>query len=333
MRRFRLSLIGAGRMGTGIAFQMEKLGTVDFAGVFDIRPDRSEAFAKRYRCEKICASREELLADKSVDAILICNYCPQHCETILAALDAGFTSVFCEKPAIRRPEEARLLREAVARTGARVMIGHHRKHIPACIKLKELIDTGTLGTIRFVKVNFCNNYYSRDWSDYFASYERSGGTTLDMVTHYVDLLNWFFGEAESTSARALMLERTVPADVDPVDYVNATLTYRNGVICGIDSSYQRYGEFCDRMEIYGDRYCAVTDFGDQLTLFGRGEKIVYDVPRAPVGSEQLQQARALLAMIEDGVQRQTTLEEGLAAAKVGLAMLESTEKGGELVRI
>ena len=331
MKKYRISFIAAGRMANSMATQLKKLDNVELAGVFDILQDRSIAFAKKYGFEKNCTSREELLSDKTVDGIVICNYCHQHCETVLAALNAGFKFIFCEKPAVRKVEEAPLLRDAAAAHGAKIMIGHHRKHIPACRKLKELIEQGRLGKIRFAKVNFCNSWYSRDWNDYFASYEQSGGTTLDMVTHYVDLLNWYFGKAESVSARALMLEKTVPKEVNPVDYVNATLVYKNGVICGIESSYQRYGVSYDTLEIYGDDYTAVTDYRT-LKLYRKKETIEFDVGFGEIESEQLEQAKNFVAMIGDGIQRQTTLEEGLASACTVLGMMASSEKGGELFR-
>ncbi len=332
MKKHRISFIAAGRMANSMATQLKKLENVEFAGVFDILQDRSIAFAEKYGFEKNCTSREELLSDKTVNAIVICNYCHQHCETILAALNAGFKFIFCEKPAIRKVEEAQLLRNAAAAHGAKIMIGHHRKHIPACRKLKELIEQGRLGKIRFAKVHFSNCWYSREWDDYFASYEQSGGTTLDMVTHCVDLLNWYFGKADSVSARALMLEKTVPKEVKPVDYVSATLTYKNGVICGIESSYQRYGISYDTLEIYGDEYTAITDYHSSLKLYRKDETVDFDVSLGKIESEQLEQAKNFVAMIGDGVPRQTTLEEGLASALTVLGMLSSSEKGGELVR-
>jgi UDP-N-acetylglucosamine 3-dehydrogenase len=332
MKKVRISFIAAGRMANSMAVQLKKLNNVELAGVYDPLQERCSEIVLRHGFQKSCSSREELLSDKTVDGIVICNYCHQHCETIQASLSAGFRNIFCEKPAIRQVEEAALLRAAVAETSANVMIGHHRKHIPACIRLKEMIDNGRLGTIRFAKVNYCNAAYSRSWNDYFANYEQSGGTTLDMGTHYLELLNWYFGEAESTSARALMLERTLPKDVQPCDYVNATLTYRNGVICGIESAYQRYGVFYDTMEIYGDKYAAVTDFRT-LKLYNKEETIDLKVGFEDIESAQLQQAKTFVKMIEDGRPRQTTLEEGLAAALVGLAMLRSSEQGGELIRL
>ena len=113
---------------------------------------------------------------------------------------------------------------------------------------------------------------------------------LDMVTHYADLLNWYFGEPESTSARALMLEKTLPRKVKPVDYVSAILTYKNGVFCGIESSYQRYGVAYDTMEIYGDEYTAITDYRT-LKLYRKKETVEFDVGFGEIESEQLEQAK------------------------------------------
>ncbi|MDD4097971.1 MAG: Gfo/Idh/MocA family oxidoreductase [Lentisphaeria bacterium] len=331
MKKYRVSFIAAGRMANSMAAQLKQLDQVELAGVYDPLPDRCAEFARKYAFARCCSSCAELLADQALDGVVICNYAPQHCETILAALAAGVKAIFCEKPAIRTLDEAQPLRTAVAQAGAKVMIGHHRKHIPASIRLKEMIDAGRLGKVYFAKVHYCNAGYSRDWDDYFASYQKSGGTTLDMATHFVDLLNWYFGEAESTSARAVMLERTLSKEVQPFDYVTATLTYRNGVICGLESSYQRYGVPLDTMEIYGDNYTAITDFRT-LKLYNRNEIIDVNVGFPANDSDRQRQAKAFVSMMADGLPQQTTLEEGLAAARVGLAMLQSSERGGELIR-
>lgn len=331
MKKYRLSFIAAGRMANSMAAQLKQFDAVELAGVYDPLPDRCAQFARKYAFARCCSSSAELLADQALDGVVICNYAHQHGETILAALAAGVKAIFCEKPAIRTLDEAQPLRAAVAQAGARVMIGHHRKHIPACIRLKEMIDAGRLGKVFFAKVHYCNAGYARDWDDYFASYEKSGGTTLDMATHFVDLLNWYFGEAESTSAHAVMLERTLPKEVQPFDYVTATLTYRNGVFCGLESSYQRYGVPTDTMEIYGDTYTAITDFRT-LKLYNRNETIDVNVSFPDNDSDRRRQAKAFVDMVADGRPRQTTLEEGLAAARVGLAMLQSSERGGELIR-
>ena len=111
-----------------------------------------------------------------------------------------------------------------------------------------------------------------------------------MVTHYIDLLNWFFeAEPESVYARAVMLEKNIPPDRKPSDYVSGTLVYRNGIICGLESSYQRYGVSYDNIEVYGDEHTVILRDG-RLRLFRKKE-------------------------------------EGIRSAVIALGMMESSESG------
>ena len=321
----KVAFIGAGRMANTHAPRLKKLSGVEIAGVYDIDPEKSRVFAEQYSIPRCYASQEELLADRTLNGVLMCHYCPDHAAGMMAAMKAGVPFIFCEKPAIRRMEEGPMLLESAKRSGTKIMIGHHRKHDALNRKMREIIRSGVLGTLRFAKVQFCNKWYSRQWGDYFADYARSGGTTLDMVTHYIDLLNWFFeADPESAYARAVMLERTIPADKAPSDYVSGTLVYKNGVICGLESSYQRYGVPYDNIEVYGDNASAVLRDG-KVRVYAKKEFTEYDVSGATEAYED--QMLDFVAMMKDGKQRQTTLEEGIRSASIGLAMLESSETG------
>ena len=321
----KVAFIGAGRMANAHAAQLQKIENVEIAGIYDIDPEKSRIFAERYKIPKQYASQEELLGDRSLNGILMCHYCPDHAASMMAAMQAGFRYIFSEKPAIRRMEEGPALLKAAERHGAKIMIGHHRKHDEINKKMREIIRSGVLGTIRFAKVQFCNTWFSREWGDYFADYARSGGTTLDMVTHYIDLLNWFFeAEPESVYARAVMLEKNIPPDRKPSDYVSGTLVYRNGIICGLESSYQRYGVSYDNIEVYGDEHTVILRDG-RLRLFRKKEVTEYDVSGAMNCQEE--QMRDFVKMMEDGGQRQTTLAEGIRSAVIALGMMESSESG------
>ena len=321
----KVAFVGAGRMANAHAPQLKKIENVEIAGVYDIDPEKSKIFADRYGIPKQYVSQEELLADKSLNGVLLCHYCPDHAPSMMAAMKNGIRYIFSEKPAIRKMEEGPMLLAAAEKYGAKIMIGHHRKHDEINKKMREIIRSGVLGRIRFAKVQFSNTWYNREWGDYFADYERSGGTTLDMVTHYIDLLNWFFeADAESVYARAVMLEKTISRDKKPSDYVSGTLVYKNGIICGLESSYQRYGVSYDNIEVYGDEYSVILRDG-KLKLYRKKEVTEYDVSGAMHPQEE--QMRDFVAMMTDGGQRQTTLEEGIKSAVIVLGMMESSESG------
>ena len=321
----KVAFIGAGRMANIHAPALQKIKNIEIAGVYDIDPEKSKTFAEHYGIPRQYASQQELLEDKSLDGVLMCHYCPDHAASMMAAMENGFRYIFCEKPAIRRMEEGPMLLDAAKQYGAKIMIGHHRKHDEINRKMREVIQSGVLGTIRFAKVQFSNPFFSRGWDDYFADYARSGGTTLDMATHYIDLLNWFFeADPESVYARAVMLEKTIPKNLNPSDYVSATLVYKNGIICGLESSYQRFGVCYDNIEVYGDDHTVILRDG-KLRKKKKKEFTEYDVSGA-VNCYELQM-QEFVKMMEDGKERQTTLAEGIRSATIGLGMLESSETG------
>ena len=324
----KIAFIGAGRMANCHASWLKKMSDAEVAGVFDTNPEKSKKFSEIYGA-KIYGSLEELLAEKSFDGICICNYAYDHVETMITVMKSGFRTIFCEKPVMRHPEEAQILRDAIAEYSPRIMIGHHRKHLNSMKKVKEILDSGRLGKVHYFKVHYCNPWYARDWTDYFASYDLSGGTTLDMGTHYLDLLCWFFGDVESVSARAVMLEKSLSEDIAPFDYVNGIVSFKNGVFGGLESSYQRYGEAIDAMEIYGEKYTLLTDFYTKIELKNKEETVQISFVKNDPYENQMQE---FVGMISDGEERHTTVEEAIAASATALAMMKSSERGGETVR-
>ena len=318
----KLAFIGAGRMANHHAVNLQQIPQSEIYGFFDPNKETAAKFADTYKCTKIYVSLSELSADAAVNGVLVCNYSDQHYQTLTELFAAGVKYIFCEKALVRKLEEGKdLLRRAKA-AGAQIMVGHHRRYNPGCARLRELILNGELGKLRMAKVAYCHIGYSRKWGEFFSDFERSGGVILDMMSHLLDQLNWFFGEPESICGRSLMLDRSQPL---PVDYVSGTLTYKNGVICNIDGSWQRYGTAYNRIEIYGDNACAVFDFGDKIHLY---QKDIYT--ELTTGQEKTALMEAFLNMITNGTPPRNSLQDGFNAVNVALKLIEAAEKKQEI---
>jgi len=317
----QLAFIGAGRMAQTHASALRGLSGVRILGVYDPSPAAAQSFAAAYQVPKCYANAHELYADGEIDGVLVCHYTDLHHRTLLDLFAAGKTAVFCEKALVRRVEEGReLLREAHA-AGARVMVGHHRRYQAGYAMLQRVAREGRLGTIRMAKVAYCHPGYAREWGDFFADYGRSGGVTLDMMSHLFDQLHWILGEAESACGRCLRLSRSMPL---PVDYVSATLAYRNGAIAGIEGSWQRYGVGYDKIELYGDEGAAIYEGSDKLRLYRAGEQTEIACPGKP---PYLAQMEAFIDMVSSGAPPRVGLAEGLHSVEVALGVLEASETG------
>ncbi len=319
----KIAVVGAGRMANAHTSTLRDHFSADceLYSVYDPVEKVAKEFAERYKMKKICSSLAEVANDKAVDAVLVCNYSDQHYDTLTELLNAGKKYIFCEKALVRELKDGEELLKKAEKAGAVITVGHHRRYIAGYKKLKQLVESGELGRIRMAKVALSHPAYTRQWGEFFSDFGRSGGVTLDMMTHMFDQLNWYFGDAESVSAESLMFDASQPL---PVDFVAGTLRYKNGVICSIECSWQRYGVGYDKVELYGDKACAIFENGEKVDVYRPGEHT--EIFTKTEGGAHKGQMANFIATIKDGTKPGCSLLDGFKSAEVSLKMIEAAEK-------
>ncbi|MCX7010809.1 MAG: Gfo/Idh/MocA family oxidoreductase [Kiritimatiellaeota bacterium] len=98
----------------------------------------------------------ELLADKNVDAVVICAPDHWHCQMVLDAVKAG-KDIYCEKGFSRTLEEAKQMRAALKPGSVVFQLGHQARQSACALQAKELIATGALGPITLVRTGRMGN--------------------------------------------------------------------------------------------------------------------------------------------------------------------------------
>ena len=130
----------------------------------------------------------------------------------LAAAERGI-HVLVEKPAARCAAELAPVAEAAARICALVRVGFNHRFHPAPMKARELVDTGALGELMFLRARYGHGGrpgYDREWR---ARPEISGGGELiDQGVHLIDLSRWFLGEFTSVHGFAHTYFWDMPVD-------------------------------------------------------------------------------------------------------------------------
>ena len=313
-----IAIIGAGRMGKTHSKAVKTLPNAKLTGIYDLSATTAKALAEA-RGTNVYVSLEDIAADAGVDGVVMCHPTHAHYPLLKQFLPTG-KYILGEKPMVRHREEAELLRNMV-NADKRLAFGFMRRKNPAYIRIKEMIDDGTLGTVRMVKVGCCVAGYSRQWDDFFADFALCGGVALDMLSHHVNMLNWYFGPPKTVTAASLMFDR--PMEL-PIDYVSSTFVYPDGVIANVEGSWQRQGVGYERLEVYGDRATVLFE-GSKLTLCTPGK--AEDIPFESVSGYDKQMAD-FVATIEAGGVPEIGIEDGYWAFRTADAMLQAALSGG-----
>jgi predicted dehydrogenase len=146
----RVGIAGLGYWGPNLARNFDEVA--ELAWLCDLSSELRERFGARYPRTRVTADFQEMLADDSLDAVVIATPVPTHYALAKQALEAG-KHVLVEKPPAMRAAEMAELCELGAARDLVVMPGHLLLYHPGVRKLKQLLDTGELGDVLCVYGN------------------------------------------------------------------------------------------------------------------------------------------------------------------------------------
>lgn len=147
---------------------------------------------------------EELLADADVDAVDICLPHDLHMPAAVAAARRG-RHVLVEKVMARNVWECDRMIQACDDAGVTLTVCHDRRYAPEWAALKQVIDSGVLGSISYWKLDHNQDVplgrlsWAREWD------RLGGGAIMSCLTHQIDALRWYGGEVDAVTCMTKVL--------------------------------------------------------------------------------------------------------------------------------
>ncbi|MBI3587168.1 MAG: Gfo/Idh/MocA family oxidoreductase [Ignavibacteriales bacterium] len=179
------------------------------------------------------STAEELVAHPDVDAVFIVSANALHHKETLAAANAG-KHVLVEKPIATSVQEADEMIAACTRHNVKFMVGHMIRFSPLARRIKQLIHSGTLGNISFIKSEF---FYDarlshRGWL--IDPRIAGGGPIFDIGVHCLDTMRFVLDE-DVISIRSLVEPRLSATTTEIT--ANLSLRFSKGTLGSIFCSY------------------------------------------------------------------------------------------------
>lgn len=182
MAKHRLGIVGFGGMGNWHRELIESgIENLEIAGMFDIKEERQEAArALGYRAYE---SLDALLADETVDMILVSTPNDCHKPIAIKAMEAG-KNVVSEKPVTLSSEDLLEMIDASKRTGKIFTVHQNRRWDEDFLTIKKLYDENALGDVFNIESRVHGSRgIPGDWR---GKKEHGGGMMLDWGVHIID---------------------------------------------------------------------------------------------------------------------------------------------------
>jgi len=194
----RIGIIGCGGIATEHMLGYQACKDVEIIACADLNIERANQFAQKYSIPKVFSDFRKVLEEKQLNAVSICTPNYAHAEPAIAALNAGI-HVLCEKPIAMNAKEAEKMLKAARAGKALLTIGHHMRYMPSSQFLKNMINSGDLGSIYYGRSQALRRRGVPGWGQFHIKQKSGSGPLIDISVHALDLIFWLMGSPEPST--------------------------------------------------------------------------------------------------------------------------------------
>ena len=274
----RAAICGAGHWGTRLIESVQdnsgkKSTKIGFVAAVTRNPADKRALAERFGLT-LTDSYRQVLADRTIDAVILATPHSQHAGEIIAAAKAG-KHVFCEKPFTLTRGDSQAAIAACRAAGITLHVGFNRRYAPAYVDMTRRITAGEIGVLRHIEGQFSGPPSYQTEPDNWRSNqtESPGGAMTARGVHVVDSMVHIGGPVATVFAFSERLQHAI--DVD--DTTACLLRFAGGVTGTLGtlhatSAFYRIHAFGSHgaLEMRGETELLAYD------LAGKMQRIAYD---------------------------------------------------------
>jgi len=328
----KVGVVGCGYWGPNLVRNFRSLSGCSLEMMCDISVERLKHLKSLYPEVRGESNFDRMLNNSGLDAIVVATAVRMHHSMAKASLEAGKHTMI-EKPMALSSAECEELIEIARKKGVVLMVGHTFLYSPSVRKVKEIVDRGDLGEIRYICARRLN----------LGLFQKDINVAWDLAPHDISIILYLLGEfPESVNCRG-------SAHVTPgvEDVTSMSLTFGKGRSAIIHSSWLDPRKVRE-MTIVGSRRMVVYDDvaqQDKIKIFdARVERpphydtfaeFHYAYHYGDMYSPFIKQEEPLkaecqhfLECIQNGTQPITDGEKGLELVRILEASSASLRQGG-----
>jgi predicted dehydrogenase len=197
-----------------------------------MRRDAAKAkdYAERHNVPKWYSDASELINDPGINAIYVATPPSSHEAYAIEAMKAG-KPVYLEKPMATEAAACRRIAAFSRESGVKLSVAHYRRFLPAYVKIRELVESGAIGALRFASIQTLQPAQSAIVANSSVNWRidpsvSGGGIFHDLAPHQLDIIRLLFGEVDQANGFATNQSGNSGAD----DLVSGRIEFKNGAV-------------------------------------------------------------------------------------------------------
>lgn len=332
-----IAVVGCGYWGPNLVRNFNSLSDCEVKLLCDVNADRLAHLKTLYPQVETTSEFDHVVKNEDIDAVAIATPVHFHFEMAKKTLQAG-KHTFVEKPMACSTKECEELIDSAQKKNLTLMVGHTFIYSPCVRKIKDIINHGDLGEIQYVSSRRLN----------LGLFQKDINVVWDLAPHDIAIILYILNE-DPTGVNC-QGKAHIAKEVE--DVTNLTLTFVNGVIAIIQSSWLDPNKVRE-MTFVGKKKMLLYDDTEPLEKIKIYDKRVETLPHYDTFAEfqyayhygdmyspYIKQEEPLktecqhfLDCIKSGAKPESSGLEGLKVVQILEAATQSLKNGGSLVSV
>lgn len=230
MAKIKGALIGCGFFAVNQMHGWRDLPDVEIVAICDRDPERLKIVGDQFGVTRRYHSADEMFTDGGFDFVDIATTVGSH-RALVELAAAHRVPAICQKPFAPTLADARAMVAAAEKAGIPLMIHENFRWQTPILAVKEVLDSGAIGTPFWGRVSFRSGFDVFSGQPYLAKGKRF--IIEDLGIHSLDIARFLFGDASCLTARTTRINPEIAGE----DVATMLLDHDNGITSIVDVSY------------------------------------------------------------------------------------------------
>ena len=318
----KIGIIGYGYWGPNLVRNFASLNNCTVKAVADSRRERLELLSKNYPAIQTFTNPDDIILDTEIDAVVIATPVSTHYNLALKCL-SNAKHTLIEKPMTSSTKEAEELINLAIQKNKILMIDHTFLYNSAVIKMKEIIDSGSIGNVKYFDSNRIN----------LGLFQPDINVLWDLSPHDISILNYLHNEepysinatgvSHTTNGIENIAYMTVNFNSKFIAHFNCSWTSPVKIrmtLIGGDKKMIVYNDIepTEKIKIYDTGYSCITSDYEKM-------KILVDYRTGDIQIPKIENREALSGMARDFINSIISGKEPISSCYSGLKVVKILE--------
>jgi len=273
VKKINWGILGLGNIAHKFAEDLILVDDADIISVASSSIERAKNFGKKFEVKKIYDSYEKLLNDKDIDVIYIASINTLHVEWTIKSLNKG-KAVLCEKPLAMNPVDVKKMIDTSVKNSVFLMEALWSRFNPSICKIKELIDNGLIGEIKYIYSEFSFLLKKMKKNHRLIDPKKGPGALVDIGIYPIFFSYLLLGEPKEIVAKAHYFNSKADIQISMIfQYENAQALMYSGIANNSDNGAKICGT---KGEIYLNSRWHETD---SFKLLNEMKEEIFEIPK------------------------------------------------------